>query len=374
MFGACLAACHASLCFADEKTERFRFLVAGMKFEREKIISGVVRGKGERTLMQEIDGKSVTATAPVEYLLAFDFLENKMRVDRKEPSFDKAGGYNHHLGQYIETHDSIVYSDYTPHESYTDIIIIVSPKDGDYEWRGNDYCHPLDIRNIGFLDLWRFTHGNSPSFTDRMATYTRIPEVLVEEGNGVVRYEYHQRVKEGGQLRRSVLWVDTKNGFTLIRSLSIWEFDFRKDHPWILSDTRISWKKHVEGWVPVDIVFEKNLPIEENEKLVMSFDWESLNKPIDDEYFDYCDFAVSSTQTPVVKIPTKAQAAEGRSGGRVGVYGDLCGTKEGRLLMKQIAAKESSRKFWQRTFLIAGIVLIVIGISLKIIKAMRRRS
>jgi len=374
VFVTYLATNQIPLCFADEKAERFRFLVEGMKLEREKIASGVVRGKGERTLTQEHDGKSVTGTAPVEYFLAFDFLENKMRVDRKEPSFDKAGEYEHRLGQYIEIQDSIAYCSFILGSLQTDIIFVASPKEGDYEWRNNGFCHPLDIRNIGFLDLWRFTYGGMSSFSDRIATYTRIPEVLVEEENGVVRYEYHSRQEDSQAFVKRVTWIDTKNGFTFIRHLNIWEFDFRKDRPWIVGDTRISWKKIAGIWVPVDIVFEvnDNPNVDQVEKkFVMTFDWESINKPVDDEYFDYCDFEVTSTQTPVTKVGTKAQAAEGRHGGRLGTYISLCGTKEGRLLMKQIAAKESSRLFWQRTTMIIGIVLIVIGIGLRIMRKIR---
>ena len=385
VFGMFFVTFLVSTCLADEaddKAKRFLFLVEGMKFEREKIVSGVVRGKGERSRTRDLDGKShvwetdlnlVTSTAPVEYLIAFDFAENKMRVDRKEPNFDDTGGYEHQLGQYIETQDSIVYDSHVLNKPYTCVIFVAQPKEGDYDWRGKRYCSPLDIRNIGSLDLWRFTHGGGPSFSDRMATYTRIPEVLVEEENGIVRYEYHNRDEKDGELNRRVTWIDTQNGFTFMRHLDITEFDWQPDHPWICQDTHASWEKKAGVWVPVDIVFENKANMKEERKFVMTFDWESVNKPVDDEYFSYCDFEVSSGQTPVAKIPTKAQGAAGQAD-HLGTYVSLCGTKEGRLLMKQIAEKESTLRFWQWTTMIIGIVLIVAGLALRIMAAIKRRK
>ncbi len=79
-FGVFLLISDISPVFAADKAEQFKFLVDGMRFEREKIISGVVRGKGERTLEQEIDGKPVSNTGPVEYFLAFDFLEGILKT------------------------------------------------------------------------------------------------------------------------------------------------------------------------------------------------------------------------------------------------------------------------------------------------------
>lgn len=59
VFGTCQATVQVTSCFADEKADRFLFLIDGEKFEREKLITGIVRGKGERTLTREIDGKSI---------------------------------------------------------------------------------------------------------------------------------------------------------------------------------------------------------------------------------------------------------------------------------------------------------------------------
>ncbi|GHT26651.1 hypothetical protein FACS18942_04500 [Planctomycetales bacterium] len=353
---------YVSPVFPDEKAEQFKFLIDGMKFEREKIISGIVRGKGEQIFEREADGKSVIDTGPVEYFIAFDFLEGNQRVDRNESVFKEKGGYYSRLGQYIERKDAIEYCSTPFGNPDLRVIFVANPKEGQYDFRNNDCCHPLDIRLIELLDLQRFTHGGAKPFNVRMDNYTRVPDILVEEENGIFRYEYHQRVEERGELRKSVLWIDVKNGFTHRRSLSIWEFDSRKDNPWILSDKRISWKKIDDVWVPIDIVFENNLPIEEKKKFVMMFDWESVNKPVNQEYFTYCDFEASD-HTPVLSVPHKE--SQGKSD-LLGDFINLCGTKEGRLLMKQIEAKDSSRQFRVRLGLIsAGIVLIVIGIYLR---------
>ena len=43
----------------------------------------------------------------------------------------------------------------------------------------------------------------------------RVPDVLIEEENGVIRYEYHSRMETSQVLVRWVTWIDIKNGFTL---------------------------------------------------------------------------------------------------------------------------------------------------------------
>jgi len=376
VFGTCQATVQVTPCFADEKADRFLFLIDGEKFEREKLITGIVRGKGERILTREIDGKTISDTAPVEYFIAFDFLEGNTRVDRHEVMFKENGGYERHLGQYIEKKDSIEYCSYMPDDNSMGSIFVAQPKEGpDYEFRSKWYCHPLDIRSIGHLELWRFVNADSPPFTDRMDSYKkRIPEVVVEEENGIIRYEYHGRTSDG-ILNKGAVWIDTKNGFTTRRILSVWELGLQRDQHFISRDTHVSWKKQSGVWVPVDIIFEENVPptANEKEKFVMTFDWESVNNLVDDEYFSYCSFVVNE-ESPVDRVGTKAQAIEGHSGGRLGIVIDLCGTKEGRLMMKQMGAKESSRRFWQWTFMIVGIVLIVVGISLKLLMRIQNRS
>ena len=370
VFGTFLITNYVSPLVADEKTERFQFLIDGMKFEREKLVSGIVRGKGERTLTRKVGEQTITNTCPVEYFLAFDFLEGKQRVDRHEPRFKENDSFDLCLGQYIETNDAIMYCSSVQGDIGTGIIFVARPKEGDYDFRNKNYCHPLDIRNIGLLDLWRFTHGDTRSFDTRISEHKqRIPDVLVEEENGIVRYEYHQRVEEQKELmRRSVLWMDTKNGFTLRRTSSNWEFDSRKDQPWDTCEDRISWKKIDGVWVPTEIVFENNLSVGEKERFVMAFDWQSINKPVDREYFTYCDFDPPCEHTPVASVPLNSG---GGVDGHLGDYINNCGTKEGRLLMKQLEVNKSSRLFWYRTLAIVGVILIVIGLFLRFIKFTR---
>ena len=363
VLGTFFLAINVSTVLADEKAEQFKFLIDGMKFEREKIVSGIVRGKGERTLEREVDGKSISGTGPVEYFLAFDFLEDNLRVDRHESHFKEDGSHDRRLGQYIETEDMIAYCSSLLDDPQTGIIFIANPKVGDYEFRNNQYCRPLDIRHVGLLDLWRFTHGDTIPFSAQLGHYIkRIPEVLVEEESGVFRIEYHQRVEDRGELRKSMLWIDTQNGFTVRRSLRIWEFDSRKDQPWIPEDIRTSWKRIGSVWVPVDTFFEKNLPIDEKEKFFMTFDWEGLNKPVDKIYFTYCDFDAQE-RTPIGSVPLK----DARGGStHHGDYFKLCGTKEGQLLMKQLAEKKNMFRWRVRLpLMIAGLSLIAFGLYLK---------
>lgn len=354
---------HVSILLAEKKEEQFAFLVNGMKFEREKMITGIVRGKGERTLVREIDGRSVTDTGPVEYFLAFDFQEGSHRIDRYESNFREKGGYDRWLAQYIEKNDSIEYCSSLLDDRPLAVVFVARPKEGDYDFRNNRYCGPLDIRLVGMLRLGHFTYGGATPFDQRMENHRkRIPEVLVEEEKGIYRYEYHQRVEERGELRKSVLWIDARNGFTRRRSLSIWEFDSRKEEPWIVSDTRVSWKKMNGVWVPVDISFEKNLPIEENERLVMAFDWENINKPVDKDLFTYCDFETSE-HTPILTVPL--QGTQGKSN-LLGDIINLCGTKEGRLLEKQRQKKEDSFRWRVRSLLMTvGAALIILGLYWK---------
>jgi hypothetical protein len=288
-----------------EKAKRFQFLINKIRYERERIDFGVVRGKGERTFIRETDGKTVSSTGQVEYFIAFDFLEDKQRVDRYELHFKEDGSCSRHLGQYIETNDTIEYCAYPMDYPLLGIVFVARPKEGNYVFPHKDFCHPLDIRIIGMLDLRHFTHGNSMSFDALLNSFKqRVPEVLVEEENGVVRFEYHQQVEDRGELNKSVFWIDTKNGFTCLRYLKVREFDSRKDQPWILDDVRVSWKRRDGIWVPVEITFEDNVPVEKKETMVMTLDWENVNRQVDKKYFTYSDFSTSE-YTPVAPVPVR---------------------------------------------------------------------
>ena len=318
IFAILLVISAAAICSANDKVaedrndrvERWLAFVDNMKYEREKIVSAIVRGKGERTLTSEFDGESITVTGPIEYFLAFDFAGGNMRVDRHELGFTRDGELERRLGQFVETRSSIEWCSSRPGQQWSEVIFVARPKPAYHELRQSGHCSPLDIRDLGHMGRHRFINGpvrsESPWFSDRMERIKgRIPEVFVEEENGIIRYEYQNRMEEYGILIRRVTWVDTKNGFTDIRHKSIYEYDSQEFQPRIDYDTRVSWKQKEGVWVPVEIIFDATQhggPKPTPERLVMTFDWESLNEPVDDKYFSYRDFGLSN-QSVVTSLP-----------------------------------------------------------------------
>lgn len=122
--------------FAQEHREKYQFLISGMKSEREKLTSGVVRGKGERTVTRKRDEKTQTVTGPLDYSVAFDFVNEKIRADRKEP--DLVGTVTNKpafFGQYVETSKRIEYCFYELEQpASTAIVYLADPKNGIFEF------------------------------------------------------------------------------------------------------------------------------------------------------------------------------------------------------------------------------------------------
>ncbi len=97
----------------------------------------------------------------------------------------------------------------------------------------------------------------------------------------------------------------------------------------------------------------------------MAFDWEKVNEPVEEETFTYCDLDIPPL-TPVVSVPFKNTKGVSE---RLGDVLYLCGTKEGRLLNKQLADRRAFRA--RLPFLVTGLTWIVIAV---IMKAYRRRK
>lgn len=89
----------------------------------------------------------------------------------------------------------------------------------------------------------------------------------------------------------------------------------------------------------------------------------------DEELFSYCDFEAPES-TPVYEAPLKGNDGETE---RLGSYLDLCGSKEGRLLMKELAEKrgKSSSQF-RRRFAVAGVSLIAVALVLRWLSSRER--
>jgi hypothetical protein len=350
---------------AEEISERFHFLLNGIRSEREKLVYGIVRGSGQHVrTIEEDDGTITTKTGPVEYFFAFDYLAKNFRIDRKEADLDRENPENFlGLGQYIERTDAIEYHYrrlFEPEES--GIIFIATPKEGNYEFRNNALCYRFDIRALGLNNLAKIRRTGMLSLEERLDSLEKKIPNQMEEVNGICRFEFSYRDEQYKETRKNIVWVDTKNGYTIQRSLNIWELDYRKDQPWIISDQRLSWKKIKGVWIPVDVSFETNFPINKKEQFVLSFDWENINKPVDEDLFHYCDFSALPLSS-IVDVPLIGSQGKSKHHGN---FLNLCGTEEGRLLEKQLAEQKSfSVRF---LFIISGIVLIIISIILKIYK------
>ncbi len=353
---------------APDDGVNFQFLLNGIQTEREKLRSGLVNGKGEYTVTRTIDKKTASVSTPMEYFSAFDFSEGNMRADRKQA--DLKSGDNEKIqykGQYIETPQKLMYCSYREDDKLnTAAIFIADPKQDYYSFPNRTFCYPLDLRSAGFMSLRSMMSGEK-SFQKYIEGHkSRKPDLIEESKDGMCRFEYHDHIEgKGGQTVKAILWVDTKNGYTIVRGQRKWEYDIHPESNWIPIEKRVSWKKiHI---MPNSLLLcvvkiasgENDQLVEKTEKLVMAFDWQDINKSVKDEYFSFCDFEVPDL-TPVTKLALKGESKKRE---HLGDYSYLCGTTEGQLLSRQLAERKT---FKIRLFLIvSGLVLIIIGIALK---------
>lgn len=236
----------------------FEGLVQGLQDARLRLTSGVFRGRGQRMLPGGMVGD-------VSFYGAFDFVENRFRMDREVPIvfIDPAAGGERvkQIGyKLVRTADRTLYLDLGAGINTTDILSVAGP-----EFRPPNYGRPIDVRTFGLAD-WEAVDG--ASFDDTLAHLRKwkVVDVLSEaQGRCVVTFLPVDNV----QVRT---WINWESGYTVDR------FEMRQRDAasgrWtdILLFGDVSWEQRNQAWVPTSIYLERNFS--GRETYMASLDWE----------------------------------------------------------------------------------------------------
>ena len=178
-----------------------RYLLVGMKDQRERLVSGVFRAYGKRSVVQP-DGANLDG--PVELFCAFDYAHSLLRFDRLEPVANEKGKLAPRQTKFIHSPTKDFYWD----EDQTKALFVV-PKGSD----GRNNGKPFDVRVLGLVYLNQLDKGITLSFACQRlldATPKNLTGVI-HEANGIYRVSWKNKFVE------EKLWIDEKRGFSPIR-------------------------------------------------------------------------------------------------------------------------------------------------------------
>jgi hypothetical protein len=257
----------------------FKFLMRGLRNEREKLRTGEFVGYG----VSSIAGVENESSGDVQIRCLFDFARGMFRVDR-EAQLQSGGNI---VTQWIQTRDDIcVYNsmfkrvDCDSASDPSPRIIVDLPA--------------IDFRCFGLYHWIDFSEGRQfPEVIERFESHQ--PVEIVRDLPGV----YRLRWQFGDYVQRYV-WIDTSQGYAPIKMRVERKFnDSWYEHPQEASD--VSWQNRDGVWVPDSFSFEvrhfapgsdPSRPEEETLTNRYKINWVSLNGELDERSFSYEDFGV----------------------------------------------------------------------------------
>lgn len=252
-----------------------RALIQGVKEARLKLTSGVVRGKGRRSLGPKSQG---VLEGDISFFCAFDYPNRRIRTDREEPIVNidsdtrvksiKQIGY-----KLVQLPEKSIYCDWTNGIHSSDSLYVVKP-----DYQPPAYGKPVDVRTFGLVDWGSFDGGASFPHTIAAFNRTRITKTReVSDGQYVLTAVLNDNIEIS-------TWVDSGRGYTIPRM----ELRMRdvKTKEWgdVVMLTEVRWAERNEVWIPIAIHLERNF--NGREFYYANLTWEQVNSPPADILFE----------------------------------------------------------------------------------------
>ena len=309
----------------DDVMQEKKSYFGGFQSEREKLISGIVHGVGERTYVYP-DGEVVTGSKETLFI-AFEHSKGLMRVDREIPSrLDNSESRELQVVFHTQFIRMPAYDICVARERNAKLTAawITEP-----EWplAQNVPAYPFDIRTVSLI---REEHGwLEPTPLDEYQR--KVPSEFnecVNEGNGTRRFRHiHIEPPGGNRLTwRTSIWIDQNRGYSVFKTLDEFLIPETPDAPWrVMTRSQTTWDVVGGVWVPVSHTFAEEHNVNAGQPCLsvkMGFDWETVNEPVPEKYFGICDLGLDP-RTAIMD----ARKGKGRIGDAVlfGHVGDLCG-------------------------------------------------
>ena len=276
------------------KTARFRYLMAGMKDQREKLETGIFRAYGRFVYVEPKRRQDEQIDGEVQIFCAFDFPKDLIRIDSthpvsivrkqgqpiakaknkgKEAKEEKNGkeGPNDIEKTNSQTSKFI----HTPaksfrHSSGTALNVTIIGSDEPAPPGTNAF----DVRIVGLAVLQ--SYQTLKSFPELYKIYDELGGIAVVEVENETKGIYRMSFEKGDI--KKVVWIDEKRGFSPIRL----EMGPPNQEPNVTSEG--TWIEMEGVWVPKTFRIQQKYPGRLT-SYALSFEWEAINKPIPDKWF-----------------------------------------------------------------------------------------
>ena len=273
---------------SDSAVEVANSQFAAMKKSRDLLVSGVYRGVG--TDFRPARDGVPEQKLPVEFSSAFDYDKNFLRFERLGPNW-RTRHQVHPVQMEYEEQDRGVYvrrPDYSLHWSTEQPDTIYRRKPSAEPSR--DYVSPLDVRMIGlytnicFMEFIPFDQGPKSLLKNNILAAETSAE-------GVCRVVIQSRKYPD---TFTTIWFDRKQGYSPIRYQHT--IDSPTAQPFQYAET--TWQKTSGVWVPQTYVGEDFLRKDGTlrRRMEITFEWESVNKPLPEEMFTAEGMGLPSTR------------------------------------------------------------------------------
>ena len=286
----------------DASSQQFTYdeLIAGMRFERNRIATGTFRAVGTWQFLMGTE-KKVVFDGPVELFVAFDFPNKKLRTDVKGVGFSNGKVVQDGFRIFCSHSDVAFRYSTLPGSKYPSLAIVSLKESGQSIFDGG-----LDIRSVGLASPQVLF--SSRSFDTAYVDYkpgveNRQEIVALDKGIVLVtsKNEVNQDVSGFSEMS-----IDTNSGFTILRAVGGQRTGVGKDQKEnSVVESNISWQRLQGVFVPSSFNCVSRNPVPgppvsiEDVRISLKLDWESVNQPVDPGLFDYHKFELPKI-TPVV--------------------------------------------------------------------------
>jgi hypothetical protein len=259
-------------------------LLAKMKASRDLLRSGMFRASGavstnsDAFVDRPLQGK-------IEIFSAFDLDKGLLRFDQTRPAIrriDDEDILDQDSSKYVRT-PQLAITWMRPWKQPKNMRMVTAVGIYPPTLKPPRGIAPFDVRSLG-LNLWDDFRAGIP-FSKSYETWDKGRRVeLFSETNGITRLRLVQGHRSGIYVPQT-LWIDEHQGFSPVRlSYSVSLAEMSKPGQFTF-DCHVRWKDEAGVWVPSSFRIERRV----RERLVdfysLSFEWISVNKPIEPGLF-----------------------------------------------------------------------------------------
>lgn len=266
-----------------EEVENLKYLMAGIRDQRNSLDSGIVRVNGSRVDRDEQYGD---LRGELSLFIAFDRGFELLRFDRLEPFRLYDGKDNDSWsagvrgGQFARSSDHMI-----TFQRGADRITIRPPSEKPPVW-----AKAFDLRAVGLY--FNYEVESKTSFDEIWQYYSDIPiEHVTEESSGVFRVSALM-----SPARQRTIWIDSNRGFWPTKL----ELSRKKsgldglywDAPHVVSIVEV--ERIDDVWVP-----RQYEVVSKSRHDILNFEWECVNYPVDPVLFTEAGFEQTGAHSVV---------------------------------------------------------------------------